>query len=61
MVEVLLLRFEQCFSSFTMLLVSKGPPKWDFLAIYLNTFFGIRKFKNTSAMRLIVFFRNVQN
>ena len=33
--------------------LSKGPPKRDFLDIYLTTFSGVRKFKNTSAMRLI--------
>ena len=32
--------------------LSKGPLKRDFLDIYLTTFFGIRNFGNTSAMRV---------
>ena len=32
-----------------------GPLKQDFLDIYLTAFFGVRKFKNTSAMRVIFF------
>ena len=39
------------------LYLSKGPLKWDFLDIYLTTFFGVRKFKNTSAMRVIFFLK----
>ena len=35
--------------------LSKGPLKRDFLDIYLTTFFGVLIFKNTPAMRLIVF------
>ena len=31
--------------------------KRDFLEIYLTTFFAVRKFKNTSAMRVIFFLR----
>ena len=34
---------------------SKGPLKRDFLDIYLNTFFGACKFKNTSGRRIIFF------
>ena len=30
----------------------KAPLKWDFLDIYLTTFFGARNLKNTSAMRV---------
>ena len=35
----------------------KGPLKRDFLVIYLTTFFGSGKFKNTSAMRVITFWK----
>ena len=31
--------------------------KRDFLDIYLTTSFGVRKFKNTSAMRVILFLK----
>ena len=34
----------------------KGPQKQDFLDIYLSTSFGVRKFENTSSMRVIFFF-----
>ena len=34
---------------------SKDPLKRDFLVVYLTTFFAVRKFKNTSAMRVIFF------
>ena len=34
-----------------------SPLKHDFLDIYLTTLFGVRKFKNTSAMRLIYFLK----
>ena len=54
MVKVLSFRFQQCFGPFTMLLV-EGSSERDFLDIYLTTFFGVRKFKNTSAMRVIFF------
>ena len=33
--------------------LSKGPLKGDFLEICLTTFFGVRNFENTSAMRSI--------
>ena len=36
--------------------LSKSPLKWDFLDIYLTTLFRVRKFKNTSAMRVTFFF-----
>ena len=32
-----------------------------FLEIYLTTFFGVRQFKTTSAMRVIILFQNDQN
>ena len=35
----------------------KGLLKRDFLDIYLTTFFGIRYFENTSAMRIIFFLK----
>ena len=35
--------------------LSKGPLKRDFLNIYKITFFGVGKFKNTSALRVIFF------
>ena len=37
--------------------LSKCPLKRDFLEIFLTTFFGVRKFKNTSAMRVIYFLK----
>ena len=40
--------------------LSKGSLKQDFLDFHLTTFFRVRKFKNTSAMR-VIFFLNVQN
>ena len=36
---------------------SKGPLKLDFLETYLTTYFGIRQFKSTSAMRVIYFLK----
>ena len=39
---------------------SKGPLKRDFLDIYLTALFGVGKFKNTSAMRVIPFSKMVQ-
>ena len=35
----------------------KGPLESDLLDIYVTTFFGVRKFENTSAMNVIVFFK----
>ena len=37
--------------------LSKGRLKRDFLDIYLTKFFGVRKSKNTSGMRIIVFWK----
>ena len=37
--------------------LSKGLPKRDTFDIYLTTCFGVRKFKNTSAMGDIVFLK----
>ena len=39
----------------------KGPLKWDFLDIYLTTFFGVHKFKNTSAMRVMFSLKMFKN
>ena len=39
----------------------KKPFKRDLTEIYLITFFGDGNFGNTSAMRIIFFFMNVQN
>ena len=36
---------------------SKGPLKPEFLDSYLTTFFGVRNFVNTSAMRVIFFLK----
>ena len=47
----------QCFGLFTMFFLSKVALKTDFLDIYLTMFFGIRKFKNTSAMSVILFLK----
>ena len=56
MVKVLSLKFRQCFGRFIMLLVEVSF-ETDFLDIYLTTFFGVRKFKNTSGMRVISFLK----
>ena len=58
-VKVPSFRLQQCFGPFTMLLV-EGPSKRVFLDIYLSTFFRVRKFKNTSAMRVIFFLKMCQ-
>ena len=55
MVKVLSLGFQQCFSPSIMLL-GKGSYETDSLDIYVTTFNGVRKFKNRSAMRVILFF-----
>ena len=56
MVRVVRYRFQQCFGPFPMLLV-EGSSETGFLDIYLTTFFIVRKFKNTSAMRVIFFLK----
>ena len=50
MIKALSIKFQQCFSARLPCYFPKGPLKGDFLDIYLATFFGVRKFKNTSAM-----------
>ena len=52
MVKVLSFSFKQGFDPFQMYLLH-NPLKGNFLDIYLTTFFGVRKFKNRSAMRVI--------
>ena len=59
MVKVLSFRFQHCFGLFTMLLLM-GPLKQDFLDSYLTTYFGVGKFKNISAMRVIFFMKALQ-
>ena len=54
MEKVLSFSFDQRFGPFTILLV-EGLLQRHFLDIYLTTFFGVRKFKNASAMRVIFF------
>ena len=49
-------RLQQCFGPFTMLLV-EGSSEKDFLDIYLTAFFGVRKFKNASAMTELFFWK----
>ena len=49
MVKVMWFMFQQSFGPLTMLL--------DFLDIYLTTSFEDRKFKNTSAMKVIFFLK----
>ena len=56
MVKVLSFRFQQCFGLFTLLLF-EGPLKRDFLDVYLTTFFGVRQIENTSAVRVILFYK----
>ena len=56
MVKVVSFRFQQCLVPLSMLLV-EGPLKLDFLDIYLTTLLGVRNFGNTSAVRMIFFFR----
>ena len=58
--------FEQCLVSLPCYLLNFSL-KRDSLDIYLTTFFGVRNFKNTSAIRVIFFWkcsklnRNLQN
>ena len=51
---------QQCLALFTMLLV-EGSYERDFLDIYLITFFGVRNCGNTSAMRVMFFFKKCSN
>ena len=60
MVKVVPFRFQQCLVPLSMLLV-EGPLKLDFLDIYLTTLLGVRNFGNTSAVRIIFLFENIQN
>ena len=49
-------RLQQCLWPFTMLFV-EGHSELDFSDIYLITFFGDGNFENTSAMRVIFFWK----
>ena len=42
------------------MLLLMGPLKQDFLDSYLATYFGVGKFKNISAMRVIFFSKVLQ-
>ena len=57
MVNVLSFRFLRCFGLFIMLLVQGSSEA----GLYLITFFGARKFKNRSAIRLIFFLKLFKN
>ena len=46
-----------CISASLPCCLSKGPPKQDYLDNYLTTFFRVRNFRNTSAMRVIFFWK----
>ena len=49
--------FQQWFDSVHLsCYLSKNPLKRYFLDVYLTAFFGVRKFKNGSAVRVIFFF-----
>ena len=56
MVKLLSLRFQQCFGPFTMSFL-KGSSEKGLFRLLSNMFFGVRKFKNTSAMRVISFLK----
>ena len=56
MVKVPSFSFEKCFRSFTMLLV-KGSSETGLVRHLSNHVFGVRKFKSTSAMRVILFLK----
>ena len=52
MAKVLSFCFQQCFPPFTKLLVEDSS-ETTLLDIYLTTYFRVRNFKNTLAMRVI--------
>ena len=56
MAKVVPFRFHYCLIPFTVLLV-EGSCETRFLDIYRTTFFRIRNFRNTSAMRVIFFLK----
>ena len=56
MVNLVSFRFQQCLVPLTMFPVERSP-ETDFLGRYLTTFFGVRNFGNTSAMRDIIFLK----
>ena len=60
MVKVLSSRLQQCLGRLRCCLL-KGSLKRDFLVIFLITFFGVRNFENTWAMRVTFLFENAQH
>ena len=58
MVKVVQFKFQQCLVPLIMCLV-KGSLKQHFLDINLTTFLEVRKFGNTSLMRVIFFLKLV--
>ena len=56
MIKVLWCRFQQCFSTFSMLLVEGSSPTGHFRHLSTHDF-GLRNFRNTKAMRVIFFSR----
>ena len=59
MVNVVLNRFQHCFGPFTILLVEGYSEKGLFRNLP-NPFFAVRKFKNTSALRVTFFLKIFQ-
>ena len=56
MIKVMLCRFEQCFDTFTMLIVEKYSEMGLFRHLS-NDVFRVRNFGNTKAMRAMFFFK----
>ena len=56
MAKVVWFRIQQCLLPLTCCF-AKVPMKRDFLEIRLTTFFGVRNFGNTSAMRRMFFLK----
>ena len=54
MIKMLWCRFEQCLGTFTMLF-SEGSSEAGLFRHLCNLVFGVRKFRNTKAMRVIFF------
>ena len=54
MIKMLWCRFEQCLGTFTMLFSKGSSETWLFRHL-CNLVFGVRKFRNTKAMRVIFF------
>ena len=58
--KVVPFRTLNCFVNFRYFF-RKGPPKGNFLEICLTMFFRVGNLGNLSAMRVILFFENIQN